>query len=252
MTRTMALKYALQLNMGHRVTCAWKDNVSPVSFTTLPLHTSKQTLYAFKERVQRLLQTAKRQTSTFPQLDDSFLKNLSKIIIVHDNNDNDDNDDVMESCKKWLHAVQVYYCKEEMIHFEDIQLHDDLFHSIASIALCGWEPKDENSLYCDMCHRTVGLWNFIPVDVTASGSMPISSGDLPTSSGSLPTTTSLKGMNPVSEHRWYCPWIVRPGQVMSDSQSALLDDKMKAFYALSGWKRCLEVLYLYLNLMNVF
>ena len=89
------------------------------------------------------------------------------------------------------------------------------------VAACGWEVHKPQSgkgvLLCRMCNRKLGPWNFAP----ASGSSAdASEGD-------------QKQLDPVAEHRWFCPWVCgvsTAGPEGADSEGA------------SGWQRVIEAL----------
>jgi hypothetical protein len=49
------------------------------------------------------------------------------------------------------------------------------------LALTGWRAGFlSNTLLCDCCQRTLGLWNF--------------------------TQNNQRELHPVNEHQWFCPW----------------------------------------------
>ncbi|KAI9736567.1 MAG: hypothetical protein M1818_006078 [Claussenomyces sp. TS43310] len=65
------------------------------------------------------------------------------------------------------------------------------------MALCGWRnrvghmPK-HGAVVCDSCFRTLGLWLFKTRDVTEAGE--------------ILRPASMNWLDPINEHREYCPW----------------------------------------------
>ncbi|KAL8846704.1 MAG: hypothetical protein Q9221_008232 [Calogaya cf. arnoldii] len=76
-----------------------------------------------------------------------------------------------------------------------------------TLALLGWQADTTAPMpgiaNCETCFRRLGLWLYKSPPSSPAGS-PASS---PTSSSPPPSTPILARLDPLSEHRDYCPWI---------------------------------------------
>jgi len=104
---------------------------------------------------------------------------------------------------------------------------DELNEVALMMALFGWRGRpdhtpDVGAAGCDSCFRTLGLWLFKTKEVTEAGA--------------IIKPASMKWLDPVEEHRSYCPWS------NSKSQSGNLGKKTSQSTESPGWEIVLRVL----------
>ncbi|KAI4226307.1 MAG: hypothetical protein LQ349_006900 [Xanthoria aureola] len=96
-----------------------------------------------------------------------------------------------------------------------------------TLALLGWQADTTAPIpgiaYCETCFRRLGLWLYKSPPASPAGSPPSS----PTSSQPPPPSTPIiTRLDPLSEHRAYCPWI----NVRSQTRNPVLTET-----DLPGW-----------------
>lgn len=178
----MVAEFRKQLQQGHKQHCRWNNNPCPLSYSTFPVTTSEQLVVGFDQRLAGY-GTARRPVLT-----------SDSEAVVALNVDNDavgNNQGTTRSTHPW-----------------------------APVAVCGWEMRQQpanqgksqrNALHCRMCNRTLGLWNFRSSSAegnanNAEGATQLASQQERPHELSR-RDSSLKSLDPVSEHRWFCPWV---------------------------------------------
>ncbi|XP_032243135.2 zinc finger C3HC-type protein 1-like [Nematostella vectensis] len=168
----MFAKTCLQLKdslvAGHTKFCPWPDNPCPESFLGLPTNTPVQWKEDFRMRCQALLDLG----ASLPLLDSLTYKDMDEVT-----------EDGLEQLQKAFQS-----CDQGMMDEEDME---QAVRTSCVVALCGWKYRpsdtdaDGHTLFCTMCRREVGLWNFKSLTSPSPSASPCSSGRLDDPSGPL-------------------------------------------------------------------
>ncbi|EDO45084.1 predicted protein [Nematostella vectensis] len=153
---------------GHTKFCPWPDNPCPESFLGLPTNTPVQWKEDFRMRCQALLDLG----ASLPLLDSLTYKDMDEVT-----------EDGLEQLQKAFQS-----CDQGMMDEEDME---QAVRTSCVVALCGWKYRpsdtdaDGHTLFCTMCRREVGLWNFKSLTSPSPSASPCSSGRLDDPSGPL-------------------------------------------------------------------
>ncbi|XP_064606063.1 zinc finger C3HC-type protein 1-like [Liolophura sinensis] len=186
----------------HKDACPWRNNPSPASFLTICFENREETLQLIQETYDDFV-TSNMQLPvlSFETLDGIGLEEIT----FHDR------------------AMQVYQTMGKQTDFN---------FSAFSLALFGWKRSllQPQVIVCERCRRQVGLWSFRCAISRLNGNsgdtvLPHSpdretngSTDCDTTSGEYSTPKAKKiklsmkeGLDLISEHRVWCPWVIIPG-----------------------------------------
>ena len=142
---------------GHDRQCRWHNNPCPASYSSFPPATNQQLVKGFMSRLQSCVTAGVPP----PQVHSDSLSAI----------------DVPTEARREYGVQSGWF----------------------QVAVCGWEMQNRPNkgapvLYCRLCHRHVGTWNFATASSTSESSS--SSND-----------SAGKALDPVKEHRWFCPWV---------------------------------------------
>ena len=188
---------------GHRDTCRWRDNPCPASYSVFPPASDQQLLRGLSQRIETF------KSAGTPELQ---LASKSRICSRLDRAGNSE-------ILPWTRFAAAGW--EVPLSRGTIVDHD---------APTGAETR----LWCRMCNRQLGIWNFVRKDEDGAGPAASSSRD-----GSSPTGSAeeaarhLKAFDPIREHRWFCPW------VCAEAASSLSTGSSPPHFQ-AGWERVVD------------
>eukprot|EP01112_Ceratiomyxa_fruticulosa_P006357 TRINITY_DN1714_c0_g1_i2.p1 TRINITY_DN1714_c0_g1~~TRINITY_DN1714_c0_g1_i2.p1 ORF type:complete len:485 (+),score=105.08 TRINITY_DN1714_c0_g1_i2:104-1558(+) len=130
---------------AHKVGCPWIDNSSPSLFSSLP-STDKSLIDDYATRCKNIYQ----HLQSYPLIESKVLSEIEKSLDGKiDKLGTENEDDVLDVLVKEAGLPNASDTKDRVA---------------CLLSLSGWNSKEENSLCCDICQRTVGCWNFVKLD----------------------------------------------------------------------------------------
>ncbi|XP_071476979.1 zinc finger C3HC-type protein 1-like [Diadema antillarum] len=170
------------LQNGHSKICPWPSNPSPASFLEVQLLNHSEAERAFLHRVSSI----RCFGTKMPAVDRSFLPQSST-------------EEGSDSVSRLVTGV---------LGEQPTSDYKDRIELVCILALCGWsrsssEDSDSPTMMCEYCRRTIGLWNFAPCG--EGGSERDATIDTPEPAPKR-FKVSKGPLNPIEEHRSWCPW----------------------------------------------
>lgn len=182
------------LQNEHKESCRWQGRPSPVHFTTPPLVSPSD----FQRTVISFL-----RLPFLPSIQESVLSNIHL-----------------------TPALTEYTSSAVNARDESLNPHpdSDFFHAAMVLSLTGWIPTSETSYFCRLCQRTLPPQSFTPCEKRgfAEGTRQeeeegVGKEDAIERSGDSDPTLEegeavwkrrriIGSLNPLTEHRWFCPY----------------------------------------------
>jgi len=216
------------VNTAHKDICPWKDNPCSPTFARLPL----QPLSLVSNYVSRVQHILSDPDPVLPVVTHSFLQLMDL--------EYDSEQDVLVT------LVQIANISSSV---------DRNRAKVACmLALCGWDleettlpspskrgEKPLRSLRCQLCQREVGLWNFLSLQADEEirptkrartqwlpdSSWAVNSKSTSTGWGFGTTIESIDRktaeppkLDPLAQHRWFCPWTTAAVSPSSNTSSS--------------------------------
>ncbi|CAI9722161.1 nuclear-interacting partner of ALK [Octopus vulgaris] len=186
-------KLKKSLVTSHEPLCPWSSNPSPEYYSMINCHNKDKVIQGFSNRINKLV-----------KLTEERLPNIN-----------------MDKCNEevllpnfWNKLCEIFEAK-----FIESDLKPN-FNKLLPLAVCGWSTSQNNDvIICKYCQRHIALWNYVRV-----ASSPNLNGHVFTKAPETPHTRKRKKSNntvnekriklsikdsldPVSEHRNWCPWV---------------------------------------------
>ncbi|TMW61565.1 hypothetical protein Poli38472_012756 [Pythium oligandrum] len=233
--KAVAERFAGQLATSHADMCPWKSNPSPESFTVLPILSPHQVSDDITTRMEKLLKSLKPQ---------SLLSSF---------------DIAPEAVGKVLDAVDKEVVPDLMTleglvraRFPTHSVDTAVVLNAVLLTVFGWQLQSESgALSCEYCNRSL----LLPTDKADTEDDEKETEGPPAKRQKTASSPSRPVVNPLAEHRWFCPWVIpqcrnasEQGRMrellglLADEQLPLSDQKLGEFVQLPGWTQYAQAL----------
>ena len=203
----------------------------------MPLASPRQVFEALQQRIRAIMaRHTTREAVCGVAMDPRFVRRVAKELAIQDESD-------------------VGRVVRKCIDVGDDGSRNQQVEAATLLALCGWQPAPcdgvtataavdgASAFWCEYCNRSVALQPNSPV---GPASREEEDGARVTKK---PRVAPQQPLDPLSEHRWFCPWLV--DQVQSADRDAAIaraaeltgwnDDAVEAFLRLPGWRQSTQV-----------
>lgn len=185
-------------------------------------------MHGFEQRLKSFKNLDEQQSIVCVASQSPVLKHkaMESMISVNQKNTNSTKN-VTRSDQESLAWTALALCGWEASNFSPgggCIIHDKHKQAVASMS-----PSSSYTIFCQMCNRKVGIWNFVQrrkgetLQNDETNTKPKS-----TRNSSNDTNKILPHLDPVNEHRWFCPWIT--------SQS-IISEVGQEHHQVAGWER---------------
>ncbi|KAF1323552.1 hypothetical protein FI667_g10482, partial [Globisporangium splendens] len=261
-TREVANVFAKLLITGHSPLCPWRENPSPVAFTTLPIASRAQVVESLVKRIEQLLAACSNDAQLWDALRKLQVETsvVRKILVLQVPTAALSGDKDNDACNE---SVVVDKLKASLVEkFGDLvrvgeEAVDVVLLHVVLLSSCGWrlEWKQEggedvgpsDAMWCEFCNRRWSVSSFASMPsprCSNSNSDGADSGEVQDSSDpeamepsrkrqklGTPDKTVAEAVktakaNLLSQHRWFCPWVTARTQ---EDATATMDDNVAKF-----------------------
>ncbi|CAI5742531.1 unnamed protein product [Peronospora destructor] len=230
----VAKTFAGQLVTGHTRLCPWRGNPSPKAFTMLPIATKRQVFEMFIRRLEGELARMHNDIDFQKQMESIKTKDAVIATIMQEAKGSGDGAAFLDTLTSKLVA--------KVFKQKDVSVNPQALMNAALVIMCGWKFDEKDGaqadvLYCGSCNRR---WQVFSGTVSKEG---VAEGE---SSAKRLKADIDRSVNLLSQHRHFCPWIVRRKPAGVDDYGEL-DPKLWEFVKLPGWKQNAQALVLLEN-----
>ncbi|TYZ66369.1 hypothetical protein PybrP1_011473 [[Pythium] brassicae (nom. inval.)] len=257
----MADAYAAMLASGHSALCPWRDNPSPAAFTTLPIASLEQVREALVKRVERALAACASDSALLEALGALRIDAQALARVVG----REDADAGSSSSRRRTSLAAALVC-----NFGGLVVPPDgsgaadlsrLLLHVAVVSACGWEldavdaDGDAGVARCEICNRRWRVASYATAPRSESSADSDAGGERAAKRQKAASAdfggaaTAL--VDPVAQHRWFCPWVTARRQEASHELGVASDDVAKygendaqlwEFMLLPGWQQYAQAL----------